>query len=428
MKRVLFVDDEPHLLDGLRGRLWRNRDEWQMEFVSSGKAALEALARTSFDIVVTDIRMPAMDGATLLGLVRDRYPQIIRIALSGYTEMEAALRALPVAHQFLSKPCDGPVIENVLERALSLHSLLGDPAIRNAVGGMRELPSTPRIYMALTKMLADPDVEPRAVAAVIEQDPAVSARLLQIVNSAFFGLSHRIVNLQQAVLHLGIEAIKNLAFSVELFRSFQVRNVLSLDLLQRHSYLTAKIAAALVTANRTAKDVFTAALLHDVGKLVLASKLPQRFSEALRLSAQQRRPLYVVEEELHGFTHAEAGAYLLGLWGLPYPIVEAVAHHHHPQRVRQCRFDTLAAVYVADHLAWEVWPQGGELVGAALEPLDLAFIESLGLGSELEKWPGAALQQAELLGVLPGETVATRDNALPATTAKPAPAPRASPR
>jgi HD-like signal output (HDOD) protein len=210
-------------------------------------------------------------------------------------------------------------------------------------------------------------------------------------------------------LHLGIEAIKNLAFSVELFRSFHVSNVLSLDLLQRHSYLTAKIAAALVTAQSAAKDVFTAALLHDVGKLVLASKLPQRFAEALRLSAEQQRPLYAVEEELHGFTHAEAGAYLLGLWGLPYPIVEAVAHHHHPQRVRQCRFDTLAAVYVADHLAWEVWPQGGEPLGAAIESLDLGFIESLGLGSELDKWPGAALQQAELLGVLPAEEPRIRD-------------------
>jgi HD-like signal output (HDOD) protein/ActR/RegA family two-component response regulator len=411
MKRVLFVDDEPHLLDGLRGRLWRNRNEWQMEFVSSGKAALEALARGSFDIIVSDIRMPAMDGATLLGHVREHYPQVIRIALSGYTELEGALRALPVAHQFLSKPCEGPVIENVLERALGLHSLLRDPAIRNAVGGVRELPSTPRIYSALTKMLADPDVEPRAVASVIEQDPAVSARVLQIVNSAFFGLSHSIVSLPQAVLHLGIEAIKNLVFSVELFRSFQVGNVLSLDLLQRHSYLTAKIAAALVTTRSTAKEVFTAALLHDVGKLVLASKLPQRFAEALRRSAEQRRPLYAVEEELHGFTHAEAGAYLLGLWGLPYPIVEAVAHHHHPQRVKQCRFDTLAAVYVADHLAWEVWPQGVEPLGAAVEPLDLAYIESLGLGSELEKWPGAALQQAELLGVLPPEPAAVPGDA-----------------
>ena len=410
MKRVLFVDDEPHLLDGLRGRLWRNRAEWQMEFVSSGKAALETLARGSFDIIVSDIRMPAMDGATLLGHVRQHHPQVIRIALSGYTEMEAALRALPVAHQFLSKPCEGPVIENVLERALSLHALLGDAAIRNAVGGMGELPSTPRIYSALTKMLADPDVEPRAVAGVIEQDPAVSARLLQIVNSAFFGLSHRIVSLPQAVLHLGIEAIKNLAFSVELFRSFEVSKVLSLDLLQRHCYLTAKIAAALVTAHSTAKDVFTAALLHDVGKLVLASKLPQRFAEATRLSLEQGRPLYAVEEELHGFTHAEAGAYLLGLWGLPYPIVEAVAHHHHPQRVKQHRFDTLAAVYVADHLAWQVWPQAGAALGAAIEPLDHAYIESLGLGAELEKWPGAALQQAELLGVLPAGTPRTRDD------------------
>jgi HD-like signal output (HDOD) protein len=421
MKRVLFVDDEPLLLDGLRRRLRRNRGEWEMEFVTSGKAALEALARGSFDIIVSDIRMPEMDGAALLGHVQQSYPQVIRIALSGYTEMEAALRALPVVHQFLSKPCEGPVIENVLDRAVSLHSLLADPAIRNAVGSVGELPSTPRIYSELTRLLANPEVETRAIAHVIEQDPAVSARLLQIVNSAFFGLSQPIASLPQAVLHLGIEPIKNLAFSVELFRTFPVRDVLSLDLLQQHSYLTAKIAAALVTPDGCAHDVFAAALLHDVGKLVLASKLPREFSEAMRLACQRREPLYVIEEELHGFTHAEAGAYLLGLWGLPYPIVEAVAHHHRPQRVRHCQFDPLAAVYVADHLAWEVWPQDGDAVGAMTEPLDQDFIASLGLGSELERWPGAALHQAELLGVLPAE----RDSL---HAAEPAEAPPASSR
>jgi HD-like signal output (HDOD) protein len=292
---------------------------------------------------------------------------VIRIALSGYTEMESALRALPVAHQFLSKPCDSAVIENVLERACSLQSLLADPAIRNAVGSVGELPSTPRIYSALTQMLADPDVDQRAVAGVIEQDPAVSARVLQIVNSAFFGLSQPIAGLTQAVLHLGIEAIKNLVFTAELFRSFPVRNGFSVDLLQQHSYLTAKIAAAIVNGHSKAQDAFTAALLHDV------------------------------ERQLHGFTHAEAGAYLLGLWGLPYPIVEAVAHHHAPRRVKQCAFDTLAAVFVADHLAWQQTPERGAQVGAAVEPLDMAYLESLGVAGELQSWQAVAHQQAELL-------------------------------
>jgi putative nucleotidyltransferase with HDIG domain len=408
VKRVLFVDDEPHLLDGLRGRLWRNRDAWQMEFVSSGEAALETLERSNCDVIVTDIRMPRMDGAELLRHVQERHPQVIRIALSGYTELEAALRALPVAHQFLSKPCEGDVIENVLERACGLQSLLDDPAIRNAIGAVGELPSTPRIHSALTRLLADPEVEPLEIAAVIEQDPAVSARVLQIVNSAFFGLSHVVVSLPQAVLHLGIEAIKNLAFTVEVFRSFRVGGGFSVDLLQQHSYLTAKIAAALVTSRGATQDVFTAALLHDVGKLVLASKLPERFAQTLRLCSEQSRPLYVVERELHGFTHAEAGAYLLGLWGLPYPIVEAVAHHHEPRRVRQSGFDTLAAIHVADHLAWQLSPQGSA-VGAAVEPLDLPYLESLGVGGELETWKAIAARQAELLGSGPNDAGKSRD-------------------
>lgn len=398
MKRVLFVDDEPHLLDGLRGRLWRNRDAWQMEFVSSGEAALETLQRSECDVIVTDIRMPHMDGAQLLRHVMQRHPHVIRIALSGYTEMEAALRALPVAHQFLSKPCEGDVIENVLERACGLQSLLGDSTIRDAVGAVGDLPSTPRIHSALTRMLTDPEVDQRAIAAVIEQDPAVSARVLQVVNSAFFGLAHPITNLTHAVLHLGIETVKNLTLTVEVSRSFRIQRKFSLDLLQQHSYLTAKIAGVLVTGHTTAQDAFTAALPHDVGKLVLASKMPERFAEALRLSAERSIVLHEVEHELHGFTHAEAGAYLLGLWGLPYPIVEAVAHHHAPWRVKQCGFDTLAAIHVADHLAWELLPQGATQVGAGTAPLNLGYLQSLGVANELETWRALAARQVELLG------------------------------
>ncbi len=397
MKRVLFVDDEPHLLDGLRGRLWRNRDTWHMEFVSSGEAALETLRREECDVIVTDIRMPSMDGAQLLRHVKQRHPQVIRIALSGYTEMEAALRALPVAHQFLSKPCEGDVIENVLERACGLQSLLGESVLRDAVGGIDKLPSTPRIHAALTRMLADPEVEPRAVAGVIEQDPAVSARVLQVVNSAYFGLSQPITSLTHAVLHLGIEAIKNLTLTVEVFRSFRPPKGFSLDLLQQHSYLTAKIAGALVSGHSTAQDAFTAALLHDVGKLVLASRMPESFVEASRPSGERAVPVYAVERELNGFTHAEAGAYLLGLWGLPYPIVEAVAHHHEPLRVKQRGFDTLAAVYVADHLAWEQVPHSAAQLGATVEPLDSAYLEAIGVLDELETWRGIAARQLDLV-------------------------------
>jgi putative nucleotidyltransferase with HDIG domain len=248
-------------------------------------------------------------------------------------------------------------------------------------------------------MLADPAAEPRAVAGVIEQDPAVSARVLQVVNSAYFGLSQPITSLTHAVLHLGIEAIKNLTLTVEVFGSFRIPRGFSLDLLQQHSYLTAKIAGALVSGHGKAQDAFTAALLHDVGKLVLASRMPERFVEASRLSGERAVPVYAVERELHGFTHAEAGAYLLGLWGLPYPVVEAVAHHHDPLRVKQYGFDTLAAVHVADHLAWEQAPRSAAQLGATVEPLDAAYLETIGVGHEVEIWRAAAARQLELAGL-----------------------------
>ncbi len=119
-KTVLFVDDELNVLEGLRTRLHRQRSKWEMVFVQSGREALERLAQGDVDVLVTDMRMPEMDGVTLLKRAQEEYPRVVRIVLSGHAELEAALRAIHVAHQFLSKPCEAGVIENVVERAVLL--------------------------------------------------------------------------------------------------------------------------------------------------------------------------------------------------------------------------------------------------------------------------------------------------------------------
>src|ERR1700690_3600413 len=120
MRRVLFVDDEPQILEGLRHRLHRQRKQWEMLFAESGKAALKILAHEPVDVIITDMRMPQMDGATLLTKVKELYPRVVRIVLSGHAELETALRAVPVAHQFLNKPSEPGVIEGVVERACNL--------------------------------------------------------------------------------------------------------------------------------------------------------------------------------------------------------------------------------------------------------------------------------------------------------------------
>lgn len=353
MKNILFVDDERQILDGLRMRLRHLHNKWNMEFADSGAQAIERMQEHAHDVLVTDMRMPGMDGARLLEVVSTRWPQTIRIVLSGYAELEQTVRLVPFAHQYLSKPCQPQQLENVVERCLLLHQLLNDPHSRAIVGRIRKLPSLPSIYVALQNIIRDEEVTLRDVAKLVAADSALAARVLQIVNSAFFRLAKRISNVEQAVSYLGFNAIRNLAMSVEVFSQWPggACGGLDMDKLQSHVHSVAAAASALTAKTPIADDTMLAGLLHDIGYWILAQECPHDLTEAVKLSVSSGIALHAAETQVMGASHAEIGAYLLGLWGLPYSVVEAVAHHHQPERVTQADFDVLAAVVIAHSFA-----------------------------------------------------------------------------
>jgi len=397
MRRIVFVDDEPRILEGLRRMLRPQRHEWEMAFAPGGEEALAMMAASPFDVIVSDMRMPGMDGAALLCRVREVYPQVVRIVLSGHTELSTALRVVPVAHQFLAKPCDAETLRVAVERACHLKALLSDESIRRTVTSLGDLPSLPRTYEALTQTLADPEASLQKVAKIIEQDVGISAKVLQLVNSAFFGVSHSMTNIQSAVSYLGITTLKSLVLSVEIFRAFQPKRELkgfSLEKLQRHAQLTAQIAARLPAPPHLTDIALVAGMLHDVGKLILAWKLSRQFEKVLVEGLVAHCPVYRVEERENGFSHAEIGAYLLGLWGLPYSMVEAVALHHGPHRVPHQGVDAISAVYAANLLAHE-WEEGGG-EGPATYPLSNYQEEfaQLGIAEMVPAWRTLAAEAA----------------------------------
>jgi HD-like signal output (HDOD) protein/CheY-like chemotaxis protein len=400
MRRILFVDDEPKVLEALRRMLRPQRNTWDMAFAPGGEAALALMEASPFDVVVSDMRMPVMDGAALLCRVRELYPQMVRIVLSGHTELSTALRVVPVAHQFLAKPCDPEMLRVAIERACHLKALLNDEPIRRTVAALGDLPSVPRTYEALTQALADPDTPLQKVSNIVEQDVGVSAKVLQLVNSAFFGVAHSVTNIQSAVSYLGINTLKNLVLSVEIFRAFKPQRDLpgfSLEKLQRHAQLTAHIAARLPVPKHLADIAVVAGMLHDIGKLILAWKLSEHFEKVLSEARDVGCPVYEVEERVDGFSHAEIGAYLLGLWGIPYSVVEGVALHHGPNRVPHENFDVVSAVYVANLLAHEL-DQASSADPAVynLEKYHQEFAE-MGIGEVLPQWRAMA---AEVPGLM----------------------------
>ncbi|MCC7382064.1 MAG: HDOD domain-containing protein [Deltaproteobacteria bacterium] len=388
MKRILFVDDEEAILRSLRNLLRKQRTAWDMVFACGAEPALAELEKAPFDVVVSDIRMPGMDGVALLDRVRHSSPASVRIILSGFAERDVVLKGVTVAHQLLGKPCESERLRGTVERACALQDVLHDPELRGCAGGLDALPSPPGLYRELMAAAANPDVALADIAAIVERDPAMSAKILQVVSSPYFGVAGKHPSVAIAVQRLGLELVRALVlFSHGVGAAGDLASVdgFSIARLQERSLAAAQLARALAGRSAPAAEAFTAALLADLGQVILATRRPQRFSEILREASGSRRPVHVVEAEILGVTHADVGAYLLGAWGLPQSLVEAVAYHHRPSAAPADVADLATLLHVATALSD---PAGGE---ALLDPELMARPE---IAARLPDWKRAAEGQA----------------------------------
>jgi HD-like signal output (HDOD) protein len=334
-KRILFVDDEAMVLAGLQRSLRSMRDEWEMAFVNSGTEALQRMERESFDIIVTDMRMPVMTGAQLLEEVKRRYPQCFRIILSGQADQDTIIRAVDPTHQYLSKPCDTNELKKRLMRAFAVRGLLQNPELQAIVSRLEALPSLPALYVEVTRELENREPSISRIAHLISEDMAMTAKMLQLVNSAFFGLRCRVSNPVQAVQLLGLDTLRALVLSTHVFDKFRtdILGEPETSYLWKHSFAVARFAKCIATFEKadrqTIDDCFTAGLLHDSGKLILSSAMGRQYRCVLE-RVRSGKPLVDAERDLLGYSHAEVAAYLLGLWGLPEGVIEGVAQHHNP--------------------------------------------------------------------------------------------------
>jgi len=392
MKRIIFVDDESNVLEGLRRMLVFMSDQWEMEFALSGEEALDTMKDKPFDVIVSDMRMPGMDGVQLLTEVKRLHPQTIRFVLTGQADDETALRTVDMAHQFMSKPCDPEELQALIRRALSLRQRLNDESVKELVGSLDSLPSLPKLYKELLDELLSPDPSVREVGMIIGRDVAMSAKVLQLVNSAFFGLRNEVTDLTQAASLLGLGTIKSLVMMISATSSAsgsQLPSLFSLEEVVRHGMAVAAraqaIARTLTDNKHKVQDAFTAGLLHDIGKLVLAANRRKEYNTVLQRVNRAETTPWEAEKEVFSSTHSEVGAYLLGIWGLPDSIVEAVAFHHTPGLCAEETFGTLTAVHVADCLEHEHENQVYD-AKRVYQPVDTEYLARLGLADRLAEW------------------------------------------
>lgn len=397
MTRIVFLDDDQLLLDGLRNALRSDRRRWDLEFCLTEEEAVAAMATgLPIDIVVCDVDMRRTNGQRFLEQSKAAHPAATRIAFSGDSgDDRQTCRLATIAHRVIPKPSPTPVVREALERTCDLRTLLANPQLLEAVGGADSLPAAPAVLARLDAALADPDSSTRDVAAIVEQDPAVSAEIIHLVNSAFFGLPRTITNLTEAVGYLGMQTLRQLALTVCLTDSAgggtDANSALKTSV-RRRALPTATLARHIAKdlPDPTPNDAFLAGLLHDVGILLLASRLPDRYLEILIDASHNKTPLPEAEIRYLNTTHAEVGACLLGLWGVTMPVVEAVAHHHHPRHVNTDAFDLPATVHTAQALIANTMSKNETGTG-----LDDALLREKGLADRLSAWTAAAQGAAE---------------------------------
>ncbi len=325
-KKILFVDDEPYILSGLRRMLRPLRDMFDLQFAEGGPEALKLLEAERFDVIVSDMRMPDMDGAELLRIVQQKYPHTIRIMLTGQAEEKSIFRTVGVAHQFLTKPCEPESLRSVLLQASALQNMLSDGLLKDLISQIGTLPGLPATYAKLQQALTNPEVTIKQLGAIIAQDISMTVKILQLVNSSFFGVYSQVTTPERAVSLLGLETVKVLVLSIELFSTITIpKELFSIEKLWEHSLIVGRIAreftARYTDDQELINTAFLAGTLHDLGKLILLSSLPNKYRQAIDIAQEQNITLSEAEISVFGVSQSVVGAYLVGLWGFTPPII-----------------------------------------------------------------------------------------------------------
>lgn len=356
-KNILFVDDTENVISGISRQLRPYRDQWQLFFAQSGAQALQIMAEQPIDLIVSDMMMPGMRGDELLKTVRERYPGIVRMILSGYADENTLTQSLEIAHQYLSKPCNSDVLREAISQIFKIQACVSNPRIANGVGDANRLPSLPKIYHELNAAIADDTTTSQVVADIFARDMVLSAKLLQLVNSPYFGLNRVVSNLTDAVNLIGLRRLNSLVLSVHIKTAFPVENpamIRIMELLWEDAGRVAELSRLIAISENQQEDrpdqAYMGGLLHNMGLLIFLSRGGEKMQALIEQVKNTNTPVPELENAIFGFTRSEAAAYILSLWKIPPRIIEAVLLQSSPNDSDYDGINALTAVHVASCL------------------------------------------------------------------------------
>lgn len=389
--RILLVDDEERIQRALARRLVGYSPNWEVITATSGIDALKMLEEQPVDLVVSDLQMPLMDGGIFLSKVRELYPQTIRFALSGHAQQKLMLKAISLAHQYFSKPCDSMILAKAIESALSDADRMGEAQIREILVRINQFAPMSEIFKQLEQKLQDSSASLSDISDIIVQDPAITAKVLQVANSSFFGAGQKISVLEEAVGMLGVDSIRSL-IAVFTVLEEAVQQPYSSEIANRvwkHSLEVSHMAQEIAHTHlkRTDLDgaISTLAILHDLGVWLLADQYQEKYELVINSARANETPMWFAEKNEFGVSHAEVGAMLFNLWGLPESLVEMVLFHHQPSLANS---SVPAEIFACVHIA-DILDQGYHSASEShccISKLDKDYLEKLNLPTECSYW------------------------------------------
>ncbi len=396
MKRakILFVDDEVNILNALKRKLHFMNTEWDMSFADSGKKGLELMELSPFDILVTDMRMPEMSGIELLSIVYEKYPDVVRIILSGHTDRNAVMQSIGLAHQFFSKPTETDDLVETLQRIIYVKNQLNNVDMLKVISQMKSLPILPSIYKELMEIIKSEDVSLKKIGDLIAQDISISAKILQLVNSSFFSVMKKVSDIHQAINLLGLEIVKDIILTFHIFNQVDISLIKRFHLkeLWIHSLgvgtLAKSIAQDLNLPIEKSESAFVAGLLHDIGRLILVLEFPSTYAEVIQRVKKEKISLIEAERSVFHISHCEIAAYLTSLWGFSSCITESILLHHQPNVIPHKSVTIGTSLYLGNYIFHKLTSPNllSNFVNIIEDNLDQAYINRYSLQKLIDEY------------------------------------------
>ncbi|KAJ50906.1 HD-like signal output (HDOD) protein [Clostridium tetanomorphum] len=352
-KSILFVDDEKQILNSLR-RVFMGSN-YTTYFVLSGEEALNILSKNHIDLIITDMRMPNMDGAELLSIVKKDYPNVVRMILSGYSEEAQTLKVFEsnLVTSYILKPWNNKELMETVDKVFKSEYINISDELIQMLNDIEKLPYSIKIYKELCAMIEkENDIDD--ISKIIEKDPVITFKILTIVNSSFYGL--KTGSIRQALSYLGLNNIKNLIFICYFIDLEKSQYSDELNILWNHLSMTNNIIVKMykeILKEKFPEELSTAGILHDIGRIILLSCYENKnislneFENIINMSVEEEKLIFKN-------SHDEIGAYILSRLKMPSYIIEAVLYHHNPldSKVNNKRF--LCVLHIADFCSWNI--------------------------------------------------------------------------